>query len=88
MVEINPLAETADGRVLCMDAKVNFDDNAEFRQADIMALRDTTQEDAREVQASKYNLNYIGLEGTIACLGTCLRVDRYGSSLFCKKKKK
>lgn len=52
-----------------MDAKVNFDDNAGFRQADIQALRDTTQEDAREVQASEFDLNYIGLDGSIGCLG-------------------
>lgn len=52
-----------------MDAKLNFDDNAEFRQKDIFALRDTSQEDSREVQAAKYNLNYIGLDGQIGCLG-------------------
>ncbi len=52
-----------------MDAKLNFDDNAEFRQKDIFALRDTSQEDPREVQAAKYNLNYIGLDGQIGCLG-------------------
>ena len=52
-----------------MDAKLNFDDNAEFRQKDIYALRDTSQEDPREVQAAKYNLNYIGLDGQIGCLG-------------------
>ncbi|CAG8722413.1 6255_t:CDS:2, partial [Racocetra fulgida] len=54
--------------VLCMDAKLNFDENSEFRQKDIFALRDTTQEDSREVAAAKYNLNYIGLEGQIGCL--------------------
>ena len=53
-----------------MDAKINFDDNAEFRQKDIFALRDTSQEDPREVNASKCNLNYIGLDGQIGCLGT------------------
>jgi len=52
-----------------MDAKINFDDNAEFRQQEIFKLRDTTQEDSREVAASKFNLNYIGLDGTIGCLG-------------------
>ncbi|CAG8663498.1 6937_t:CDS:2, partial [Paraglomus occultum] len=67
-VEINPMAESADGEVLAMDAKINFDDNAEFRQKDIFALRDTSQEDQREVNASKYNLNYIGLDGQIGCL--------------------
>ena len=68
LVEINPLAETHDRRVLCCDAKLNFDDNAEFRQKDLFELRDTTQEDAREVEAEKYNLNYIQLDGDIGCL--------------------
>ena len=54
--------------VMCMDAKFGFDDNADFRQKDIFALRDTTQEDPREVAAAKWNLNYIGLDGTIGCL--------------------
>ncbi|CAG8499873.1 3144_t:CDS:2 [Funneliformis caledonium] len=67
-VEINPMAESADHEVLCMDAKLNFDDNAEFRQKDVFALRDSSQEDSREVQAAKYNLNYIGLDGQIGCL--------------------
>lgn len=51
-----------------MDAKINFDDNADFRQADIMKLRDTTQEDPREVAAAEQKLNYIGLDGSIGCL--------------------
>ncbi|KAJ3258000.1 hypothetical protein HK103_004134 [Boothiomyces macroporosus] len=68
MVEINPLAEVQSGEVMCMDAKFGFDDNAEFRQKDIFALRDKTQEDAREVAAAKWNLNYIGLDGNIGCL--------------------
>ena len=68
MVEVNPMCETPEGKVFVADAKVNFDDNAAFRQPDIFALRDTTQEDAREVEASKYDLNYIGLEGTIGCM--------------------
>ncbi|KAG9294242.1 hypothetical protein G9A89_021601 [Geosiphon pyriformis] len=67
-VEINPLAESVENEVLAMDAKINFDDNAYFRQKDIFALRDTSQEDPREVEAAKYNLNYIGLEGQIGCL--------------------
>ncbi|KAJ2963638.1 hypothetical protein NQZ79_g1456 [Umbelopsis isabellina] len=78
-VEINPMAESSDHQganpyrhfykiVLCMDAKLNFDDNAEFRQKDAFALRDTTQEDSREIAAAKHNLNYIGLDGTIGCL--------------------
>jgi len=54
--------------VVCMDAKFNFDDNADFRQKDIFAMRDFTQEDSREVAAHKWNLNYIGLDGNIGCL--------------------
>jgi len=68
MVEINPFSELKDGRVIVCDAKVNFDDNAEFRQADIHALRDTTQEDAREVEAKKFDLNYIALDGNVGCM--------------------
>ncbi len=67
-VEINPLAETSTGDVVVCDAKVNFDDNAEFRNKDIHEKRDTTQEDSREVEASKYDLNYIGLDGNIGCM--------------------
>lgn len=67
-VEINPLAETATGDVVVCDAKVNFDDNAEFRNKEIHEKRDTTQEDSREVEASKYDLNYIGLDGNIGCM--------------------
>ncbi|KAI8097173.1 uncharacterized protein BX664DRAFT_275717 [Halteromyces radiatus] len=67
-VEINPLSETNDHQILCMDAKLNFDDNAEFRQKDVFNLRDFTQEDAREIAAAKHNLNYIGLDGSIGCL--------------------
>lgn len=60
--------------VLCMDAKLNFDDNASFRQQDVFSLRDFTQEDSREIAAAKYNLNYIGLDGSIGCLGKFLCV--------------
>ena len=67
-VEINPLVETPDGRILALDAKFNFDDNALYRHPDIVAMRDTSEEDPREVAASEYNLNYIGLDGNIACL--------------------
>lgn len=67
-IEINPLAETIDGAVLCMDAKFGFDDNAEFRQPDIFALRDVSQEDPAEVEAQKYGLNFIKLDGNIGCL--------------------
>ncbi|XP_071949423.1 succinate--CoA ligase [ADP-forming] subunit beta, mitochondrial-like [Antedon mediterranea] len=68
MLEINPLAEDNTGKVICMDCKINFDDNASYRQKDIHKLRDNTQEDPREVEASKSNLNYIQLDGTIGCL--------------------
>ncbi|ORX91840.1 succinate-CoA ligase [Basidiobolus meristosporus CBS 931.73] len=68
MIEINPMAESSTNEVLCMDAKFNFDENAEFRRKDIFELRDTSQEDEREVMAAKYNLNYIGLDGSIGCL--------------------
>jgi succinyl-CoA synthetase beta subunit len=68
LLEINPLVETHDGTVLCLDAKLNFDDNALFRHKDLDALRDWSQEDPREVAAAKFDLNYIGLDGTIACL--------------------
>ncbi|PIK57747.1 putative succinyl-CoA ligase [Apostichopus japonicus] len=68
MVEINPLTEDNNGNVLCMDAKMNFDDNAAFRQEHIFSLRDRTQEDAREVKAAEYDLNYIQLDGDIGCL--------------------
>lgn len=68
LVEVNPMAETHNGKVVCMDAKLNFDDNAEFRQQDIFKLRDASQEDLREVQAEKHGLNYIGLDGNIGCL--------------------
>jgi succinyl-CoA synthetase beta subunit len=68
LCEINPLITTADGRVFALDAKMNFDDNALFRHKDIRELRDTSEEDPLEVEASKYNLNYIRLDGNIACM--------------------
>jgi succinyl-CoA synthetase beta subunit len=68
MVEVNPLVVTPDGRLLALDAKFNFDDNALYRQPAIVAMRDKTEEDPREVAASEFNLNYIGLDGNIACL--------------------
>lgn len=68
LVEINPLAETPEGGVFACDCKLNFDDNAEFRQKPIFELRDRTQEDPREVDAAQYDLNYIGLDGSIGCL--------------------
>ena len=68
LVEVNPLAVTTDGQVVALDAKFNFDDNALYRQPDVVAMRDKTEEDPREVAASEYNLNYIGLDGNIACM--------------------
>mmetsp|Transcript_11999 Transcript_11999/g.36033 ORF Transcript_11999/g.36033 Transcript_11999/m.36033 type:complete len:420 (+) Transcript_11999:170-1429(+) len=68
MVEVNPLAEDADGKLIAADAKLGFDDNAAFRQKDIFALRDSSQEDPREVAAGKWDLNYIGLDGEIGCM--------------------
>jgi len=68
MVEVNPLVVTTDGDVLALDAKFNFDDNALYRHPEIAAMRDVAEEDPREVEASKHGLNYIGLDGNIACL--------------------
>jgi succinyl-CoA synthetase beta subunit len=68
LVEINPLAVTKSGEVLALDAKFNFDDNALYRHPEIVAMRDENEEDPREVEASKFSLNYIGLDGDIACL--------------------
>ena len=67
-LEINPLIVTGDERVVALDAKINFDDNALFRHPDIVALRDLDEEDPAEVEASKYDLNYIQLDGNIGCL--------------------
>src|SRR5438093_1538918 len=68
MIEVNPLVVTTSGEVLALDAKFNFDDNALYRHPEIAALRDIAEEDPREVEASKHGLNYIGLDGNIACL--------------------
>jgi succinyl-CoA synthetase beta subunit len=68
LLEINPLVITKQGQLICLDAKVGFDDNALFRHSDIVALRDLTEEDAKEVEASKYDLNYVALDGTIGCM--------------------
>ncbi len=68
MVEVNPLVVTPEGEVLALDAKFNFDDNALYRHPNVAALRDEGEEDPREVEASKHDLNYIGLDGNIACL--------------------
>jgi len=68
LAEINPLIVTGDEKVLALDAKMNFDDNALFRHPDIVAMRDLDEEDPAEVEASKYDLNYIQLDGNIGCL--------------------
>ena len=68
MCEINPFITTTDGRLFALDAKINFDDNALFRHKDLKELRDITEEDPLEVEASKYSLNYIKLDGNIACM--------------------
>jgi malate-CoA ligase subunit beta len=68
MLEINPLVVTKDDRVIALDAKMSFDDNALFRHPSVAEMRDSSQEDSREVEASQYNLNYIGLEGDIGCI--------------------
>ena len=68
LAEINPLILTGDGRVVALDAKLNFDDNALFRHPDIVAMRDLDEEDPLEIEASKYDLNYISLDGEIGCM--------------------
>jgi succinyl-CoA synthetase beta subunit len=68
MIEINPLITTPAGEVLALDAKVSFDDNALFRHPEIVALRDLNEEDPKEIEASRHGLNYIALDGNIACL--------------------
>ena len=68
MLEINPLIVTGDQQLKCLDAKVSFDDNALYRHADMAALRDETEEDAKEIEASKHDLNYITLDGAIGCM--------------------
>lgn len=68
LLEINPLVVTADGDLVCLDAKVNFDSNALYRQPDIVGLRDLAEEDPAEIEASKYDLSYIKLDGKIGCM--------------------
>ncbi|GAB3067429.1 ADP-forming succinate--CoA ligase subunit beta [Virgibacillus ainsalahensis] len=68
IAEINPLVTTGDGQVLALDAKLNFDDNAMFRQKDVLELRDLEEEDEKEIEASKYDLSYISLDGNIGCM--------------------
>ncbi len=68
MLEINPLIVSADGKLKCLDAKIAFDDNSLYRHPEIAALRDESEEDAREIEASRHDLNYIALSGTIGCM--------------------
>ena len=68
LLEINPLVVTKDGRLICLDAKIGFDDNALYRHPDIAALRDLSEEDDKEIEASKYDLNYVALDGAIGCM--------------------
>lgn len=68
IAEINPLVVTGDGKVMALDAKLNFDSNALYRHKDILALRDLDEEDPKEIEASKYDLNYISLDGNIGCM--------------------
>jgi succinyl-CoA synthetase beta subunit len=68
LLEINPLVVTKSGELICLDAKIGFDDNALYRHADIAALRDLAEEDAKETEASKYDLNYVALDGAIGCM--------------------
>jgi len=68
MVEVNPMISTPDGGVMALDAKVSFDGNALYRHPDVVAYRDLNEEDSKEIEASKFDLNYIALDGNIACL--------------------
>ncbi|KAK3536980.1 hypothetical protein QTP86_029471, partial [Hemibagrus guttatus] len=85
-VEVNPLGETPEGQVVCFDAKINFDDNAEFRQKDIFAMDNTAESDPIETEAARHELKYIGLDGNIACfvngaglaMATCDIIDLHG----------
>src|SRR6266550_3179328 len=70
LMEINPFISCTDGRLFALDAKINFDDNAMFRHPDLRELRDITEEDPLEVEASKYSLNYIKLDGNVGCMAT------------------
>ncbi|MEH7074974.1 ADP-forming succinate--CoA ligase subunit beta [Neobacillus drentensis] len=68
IAEINPLVVTGDGKVMALDAKLNFDSNALYRQKDVLAYRDLEEEDAKEIEASKYDLSYVALDGNIGCM--------------------
>ena len=68
LIEINPLIITKSGKIVCLDAKINFDDNALFRRPEILKLRDLNEEDPKEIEASKHDLAYIKLDGSIGCM--------------------
>ena len=68
LIEINPLIITKTNKIICLDAKINFDDNALFRRPEILKLRDLNEEDPKEIEASKYDLAYIKLDGSIGCM--------------------
>jgi succinyl-CoA synthetase beta subunit len=68
LLEVNPLVITKDKRLICLDAKIGFDDNALFRHPEVSALRDVTEEDEKEIEAAKYDLNYVALDGSIGCM--------------------
>jgi succinyl-CoA synthetase beta subunit len=68
LLEVNPLIVTKDGKLVCLDAKIAFDDNALFRHPELSVLRDETEEDEKEIEASKYDLNYVALNGSIGCM--------------------
>ncbi len=88
LLEVNPLVITDTGEVCCLDAKVNLDDNALFRHPDLRALRDSSQEDEREAEAARFHLNYVALDGNIACMvngaglamGTMDLIKHYGGN--------
>jgi succinyl-CoA synthetase beta subunit len=68
LLEVNPLVVTKDKKLICLDAKIGFDDNALFRHPEVAALRDVTEEDEKETEAAKYDLNYVALDGSIGCM--------------------
>jgi len=68
LLEVNPLVVTEDGKLLCLDAKINFDSNALYRHPDVAALRDESEEDEKEIEASKFDLSYVALDGNIGCM--------------------
>ena len=68
IAEINPLVVTGDGKVMALDAKLNFDSNALYRQKDVLEYRDLEEEDPKEIEASKYDLSYVALDGNIGCM--------------------